>query len=62
MAAAAGDAEAPLCAYELERLERIKRNRKARSLASSRAARSRADSLRWRNRALRPPRASLGRR
>jgi hypothetical protein len=29
MAAAAG-AEAPLCDYELQRLERIKRNRKAR--------------------------------
>jgi hypothetical protein len=37
MAAATAAAEAPLCEYELQRLERIKRNRKARRRCSRRA-------------------------
>jgi hypothetical protein len=36
MATATGVAEAPLCDYELQRLERIKRNRKARRRCSRR--------------------------
>lgn len=36
MAAAGGVPEAPLCDYELQRLERIKRNRKVRRRCSRR--------------------------